>query len=104
MKNPIKYFLLQVITLLSLSGFAQDAPFEVVIAPINIEGLGGLQSYAFGQHDGKWLIVGGRLDGLHRRQPWAAHHFYVQFYRLGDCPSYQVPQRALRIGAARLSL
>jgi len=34
--------------------------------------LGGIQSYAFGQHDGKWLIIGGRLDGLHRRQPWAS--------------------------------
>ncbi|MBK7854719.1 MAG: hypothetical protein IPJ79_07190 [Bacteroidetes bacterium] len=39
---------------------------------MNIAGLGGLQSYAFGQHNNKWLIVGGRLDGLHRRQPFAS--------------------------------
>lgn len=39
---------------------------------MNISGLGGLQAYAFGQHNGKWLVVGGRLDGLHRRQPFAA--------------------------------
>jgi hypothetical protein len=39
---------------------------------MNIDGLGGLQSFAFAQHNGKWLIVGGRLDGLHRRQPFAA--------------------------------
>jgi hypothetical protein len=39
--------------------------------PININGLLGLQSFAYGQHGGKWLIIGGRLDGLHRRQPWA---------------------------------
>lgn len=39
---------------------------------MNITNLGGVQSYAFGQHEGKWLIVGGRLDGLHRRQPFAA--------------------------------
>lgn len=39
---------------------------------MNITNLGGIQSYAFGQHDGKWLIVGGRLDGLHQRQPFAA--------------------------------
>lgn len=51
---------------------AQTAPFNVYIEPMNIPGLGGLQSYAYGQHNGKWLIVGGRLDGLHRRQPWAA--------------------------------
>ncbi|GAK94944.1 hypothetical protein JCM19298_720 [Nonlabens ulvanivorans] len=31
-----------------------------------------MQSYAFGQANGKWLILGGRLDGLHRRQPWAS--------------------------------
>ncbi len=40
--------------------------------PFQIPELGGLQSFAFGQHNGKWLIVGGRLDGLHRRQPFAA--------------------------------
>ncbi|MDD3665963.1 MAG: hypothetical protein PHQ65_11910, partial [Bacteroidales bacterium] len=38
---------------------------------MNIPELGGLQAYAFGQHDNKWLVVGGRLDGLHRRQPFA---------------------------------
>jgi hypothetical protein len=31
-------------------------------------GLGGLQSFAYGHHDGKWLIIGGRKDGLRRRQ------------------------------------
>lgn len=52
-------------------GFSQQAPFTIAIEAINIDELGGLQSYAFGQSNGKWLIVGGRLDGLHRRQPWA---------------------------------
>lgn len=56
----------------SISLWAQTAPFNVYLEPVNINGLGGLQSYAFGQHNGKWLIVGGRLDGLHRRQPFAA--------------------------------
>ena len=52
--------------------YTQSAPFNVLLEPVNIKGLGGLQSFAFGQHEGKWLIVGGRLDGLHRRQPFAA--------------------------------
>lgn len=52
--------------------FAQSAPFSITLEPMDIPGLGGLQSFAFGQHDGKWLIIGGRLDGLHRRQPFAA--------------------------------
>ena len=55
-----------------LSAKAQTAPFEISIEPISISNLGGIQSFAFGQATGKWLIVGGRLDGLHRRQPFAA--------------------------------
>lgn len=51
---------------------AQSAPFDIYIEPMNIDELGGLQSYALGQHNGKWLVVGGRLDGLHRRQPFAS--------------------------------
>lgn len=54
-----------------LNGFAQ-ASFQIHLETTSISGLGGLQSYAFGQHNGKWLIIGGRLDGLHRRQPWAS--------------------------------
>ena len=57
---------------LSLSVFSQTTPFNIYIEPMNISGLGGLQAYAWGQHNGKWLIIGGRLDGLHRRQPFAA--------------------------------
>lgn len=53
--------------------FAQtSAPFSVYIEPFSISGLGGLQSFAHGESDGKWLIVGGRLDGLHLRQPFAS--------------------------------
>ena len=53
-------------------GFSQNAPFSVEIEAMNVPNLGGLQSFAYGQHDGKWLILGGRLDGLHRRQPFAS--------------------------------
>ena len=60
------------IALLSIPSFAQVAPFEITLEPIAISGLGGIQSYSFGQANGKWLIVGGRLDGLHQRQPFAA--------------------------------
>ena len=50
----------------------QTAPFQIVIEPVSIAGLNGVQSYAYGQADGKWLIIGGRKDGLHRRQPFAS--------------------------------
>lgn len=71
MPNKIK-----IITLLLLAFraeiYAQPAPFHIAIEPISISGLGGLQSFAWAQHEGKWLLIGGRLDGLHRRQPFAA--------------------------------
>lgn len=56
----------------AFNGHAQMSPFDVLLEPMPIVGLRGIQSYAWGQHEGKWLIVGGRLDGLHRRQPFAA--------------------------------
>jgi len=64
--------LLLITALFTSSSYAQTPPFNISIEPINITGLGGLQAYAFGQYNGKWLIIGGRLDGLHRRQPFAA--------------------------------
>ena len=67
-----KQLLTLFVFLLSITLYSQTAPFNISIVPMNIDGLGGLQSFAFAQHNGKWLIVGGRLDGLHRRQPFAA--------------------------------
>ena len=67
-----KQLLTLFVFLLSITLRSQTAPFNISIVPMNIDGLGGLQSFAFAQHNGKWLIVGGRLDGLHRRQPFAA--------------------------------
>jgi hypothetical protein len=71
MKNNKTVLLIMLLLFVKL-GYTQATPFKVAIVPMEIEELGGLQSYAWGQHDGKWLIIGGRLDGLHRRQPWAA--------------------------------
>lgn len=70
--NTVKTFFLLATFLISGYNYAQTSPFEISINPMNIDNLGGVQSYAFGQHEGKWLIVGGRLDGLHQRQPFAA--------------------------------
>ena len=65
-------FLAILIIAFAVNSDAQTASFEIAIEPMNISGLGGLQAFAWGQHNGKWLIIGGRLDGLHRRQPFAA--------------------------------
>lgn len=61
--------LIAFVFLLTSRLFAQPAPFNLSLEAFEIPELAGIQSYAFGQADGKWLVVGGRLDGLHRRQP-----------------------------------
>lgn len=67
-----RFLLAATLAVLHLIAVAQQQPFSIAIEPVTIDGLAGIQSYAFGQADGKWLLLGGRLDGLHRRQPWAA--------------------------------
>jgi hypothetical protein len=46
--------------------------YDLLLEPVSFPNLPGLHSYAFGQHDGKWLVLGGRKDGLHARQPFNA--------------------------------
>lgn len=59
--------------LLPLASIAQDiGTRDVVLEEVTIPGMPGLQSFAWGQHDGQWFLIGGRTDGLHRRQPFAA--------------------------------
>jgi hypothetical protein len=52
--------------------FSQGSPFQIALEPMEIKDMPGLHSFAFGQADGEWLLLGGRVDGLHRRQPFAA--------------------------------
>lgn len=67
----MKHLYTAFLSLFSLFSIAQNsAPFDVVLEPITISALPGIQSYTAAEHDGKWLIIGGRLDGLHQRQPW----------------------------------
>lgn len=51
---------------------AQQFPYQIQIEPVEFESLPGLHSYAIGQADGKWLLIGGRRDGIHARQPFNA--------------------------------
>ena len=69
MKNILIVFLL----VLFQSTTAQSTfEYDVVLTPVTVSGLPGLHSYAFAQHNGKWLIIGGRKDGVHARQPFNA--------------------------------
>jgi hypothetical protein len=47
-------------------------PFEVVLKADSIAGFEGLHSFAYGQRDGKVLLIGGRPEGIHARQPFNA--------------------------------
>jgi len=47
--------------------------FSVQIEPITINAAPSVHSYAWAKTtDEKWIIIGGRIDGLHQRQPFAA--------------------------------
>lgn len=67
-----RLFLMVTLLFLKLATAQNSFPYEVQLTPINVANLPGLHSYAFGQHNGKWLIVGGRKDGVHARQPFNA--------------------------------
>jgi len=59
--------------LVGIISFAQvDVPFRVSMEPVLLKGFEGLQSFAWGKAGDKIVLIGGRTDGLHRRQPFAA--------------------------------
>jgi len=49
-----------------------DFEYKVVLNPVTVNNMPGLHSFAFAQHHGNWLIIGGRTDGLHSRQPFSS--------------------------------
>ncbi len=71
--NNMKYitFLFLLISIIGFTQIPQD--FEIELEPLTIDGAPGVHSYAIGIDSlGRWLVVGGRIDGLHQRQPFAA--------------------------------
>jgi hypothetical protein len=74
--NHIPFFWFSLLHLIfsTTYGQAQQHPFpyEVQITPIEVEGLYGHHSYAFGNYQYHYLLVGGRRDGIHARQPFNA--------------------------------
>ena len=70
--NIRRSFFFFLFAIISINTMAQSPPFNIAIEPITIAELGGIQAFAYGQDNGKWLIIGGRLDGLHRLQPFSS--------------------------------
>jgi len=46
--------------------------YTIKLEPVTLAEFAGVQSYSWGKSGDEVLIVGGRLDGLHRRQPFAS--------------------------------
>lgn len=64
-------FLLLVFSLYGIFTKAQ-APFSVSVQAVELEGFQGVQSFVSATYGGYILVIGGRRDGLHRRQPFAS--------------------------------
>lgn len=71
----MKYLLIPTLFFIAaLPAFSQQPEdFIIEIEPLEIIGAPGIHSFSWGRTtDQKWVIIGGRIDGLHQRQPFAA--------------------------------
>ncbi len=69
----MKKIILLLFSFIALVSNAQSTfDYQLVLEPFEINGLPGLHSFAYAQNSGKWLLIGGRIDGLHARQPFNA--------------------------------
>jgi hypothetical protein len=58
--------------LFALNSFGQEFPYTVVLNPVYSSQDIALQSFAYGTWENRVLLIGGRKDGLHERQPFAS--------------------------------
>ncbi|MFM7005956.1 MAG: hypothetical protein ACKOWX_01750, partial [Flavobacteriales bacterium] len=74
--SKLKTSIFCIFGLLTLSAYTHaqtnNFPFEIQLKADSIAGFNGLHSFAFGQREGKVLLIGGRPDGIHARQPFNA--------------------------------
>ncbi|MBP9084849.1 MAG: hypothetical protein KBG15_01980 [Kofleriaceae bacterium] len=49
-----------------------QATLSVTVQEVPVANLPALHSYVLGEANGKWLVIGGRKDGLHKRRPFEA--------------------------------
>ena len=73
MRNILFLSLVISIATLSKINAQEAATYGIEVKETSWTGLPGLQSYAWGKdQQGRWLLVGGRKDGLHKRRPFEA--------------------------------
>jgi hypothetical protein len=67
----IRFFLIFLVSCFSI--FAGDiGDYQIRLTEVTMDNFPGLHSYTAGEYDGEWLLIGGRIEGLHSRQPRAA--------------------------------
>ena len=69
--------------------------FSLRLDTASIPGLPGLHSFAIGKHAGKWLLIGGRQDGMHPKFGGFGANAANQHIRVVDPVAGQVWQRPL---------
>jgi hypothetical protein len=69
---PVSFIAAAIISFISALNAQTAVPFQVSLEEISISGMPGVQSFVHAQDNDKWLIIGGRTDGLHQRQPFAS--------------------------------
>ncbi|HYV94457.1 MAG TPA: T9SS type A sorting domain-containing protein [Chitinophagales bacterium] len=74
----MKNMLLFILCIGFISASAQTVPFSLDLQEVNAPGLPAVHSYAKAQAGDKWLIVAGRVDGLHSLFPNQAFSFTEQ--------------------------
>jgi hypothetical protein len=98
--------------LLVLSGVAQlkaqpaYLPFVLMVEEIDIPNAPALQAYAVGQHNGRWLMMGGRISGLHGQNPFNSFppdsaNAYVWMVDPAGGQVWSAPVTALNAAVAR---
>lgn len=65
-------FVLLFLTTVFISKGQGNFNYSLELKPVSVPNLPGLHSFAFAENNGMWLIIGGRKDGLHARQPFAS--------------------------------
>ncbi len=70
----MKTIITSILLLIFISIKSQTTPFNysIKLKPVTVTSLPGLHSFVVAQSANKWLIIGGRKDGLHARQPFNA--------------------------------
>ena len=65
----MRFYLILLLNLVFAVVSDAQTNFSILVQPHSIPGLPGLQSYAAAQYNGKWVLIGGRTEGLHQRTP-----------------------------------